>query len=30
LKDYHDTVLELSGDGGWRLLPATSYDFGRP
>ena len=29
LKDYHDTVLELSGDGGWRLLPATSYDFGR-
>ena len=29
LKDYHDTVLELSGDGGWRLIPATSYDFGR-
>ncbi|MEB3254002.1 MAG: ATP-binding cassette domain-containing protein, partial [Synechococcus sp.] len=29
LKQFHDTVLELTGDGGWRLLPATSYDFGR-
>ncbi|KEF41508.1 MAG: ABC transporter ATP-binding protein [Cyanobium sp. CACIAM 14] len=26
---YHDTVLELSGDGGWRLLPAAGYTFGR-
>mgnify|MGYP001211711545 FL=1 len=30
LKAFHDTVLELSGDGDWRLIPATSYDFGRP
>ena len=29
LKDFHDTVLELSGDRDWRLIPATSYDFGR-
>ena len=29
LKQFHDMVLELTGDGGWRLLPATSYDFGR-
>ena len=29
LKDFHDTVLELSGDCDWRLLPATSYDFER-
>ena len=29
LKQFHDTVLELSGDGDWRLMPATSYDFGR-
>ena len=29
LKDFHDTILELTGDCGWRLLPATSYDFGR-
>ena len=29
LKDFHDTVLELSGDHDWRLIPATSYDFGR-
>ena len=30
LKAFHDTVLELSGDGDWRLIPATSYDFGVP
>ncbi|MFN9619429.1 MAG: ABC transporter ATP-binding protein/permease [Synechococcaceae cyanobacterium] len=30
LKDYHDTVLELDGGGGWRLLPAGSYTFGLP
>jgi putative ATP-binding cassette transporter len=29
LKQFHDSVLELRGDGGWRLMPATSYDFGR-
>ena len=29
LKSYHDTVLELSGNGEWRLIPAASYDFGR-
>ena len=29
LKAYHDTVLELSGQGEWRLIPAASYDFGR-
>ena len=30
LKDYHDTVLELDGAGGWRLLPAAGYTFGLP
>ena len=30
LKAFHDTVLELSGTDEWRLLPAASYDFGRP
>ena len=29
LVDYHDTVLELEGTGGWRLLPAAGYSFGR-
>ena len=29
LVDHHDTVLELDGSGGWRLLPAAGYDFGR-
>ena len=28
LKAYHDSVLALDGQGGWQLLPATSYDFG--
>ena len=27
LKSFHDTVLELDGQGGWKLFPATSYDF---
>jgi len=27
LKAYHDQVLELRGQGAWRLMPATSYDF---
>ncbi len=29
LAAFHDTVLELDGNGGWRLLPAAGYDFGR-
>ena len=29
LREYHDTVLELDGKGGWRLLPAAGYEFGR-
>jgi putative ATP-binding cassette transporter len=27
LKNFHDNVLEVLGDGSWRLMPATSYDF---
>ncbi|MCH9713221.1 MAG: ABC transporter ATP-binding protein/permease [Cyanobacteria bacterium] len=27
LTAFHDTVLELDGTGGWRLLPAAGYDF---
>jgi putative ATP-binding cassette transporter len=30
LTQYHDTVLELDGLGGWRLLPASGYSFERP
>jgi putative ATP-binding cassette transporter len=29
LTEFHDTVLELDGLGGWRLLPAAGYDVGR-
>ena len=29
LTAFHDTVLDLDGQGGWRLLPAAGYDFGR-
>ncbi len=29
LTAYHDTVLELDGSAGWRLLPAAGYTFGR-
>jgi len=29
LAAFHDTVLELDGNGGWRLLPAAGYDFNR-
>jgi len=29
LTEFHDTVLELDGKGGWRLLPAAGYEFGR-
>ncbi|GCE65607.1 ABC transporter ATP-binding protein/permease [cyanobiont of Ornithocercus magnificus] len=29
LKAFHDTVLELDGLGGWQLMPASSYEFGR-
>jgi putative ATP-binding cassette transporter len=28
LTQYHDTVLELDGRGGWRVLPAEGYTFG--
>ncbi|MEB3233827.1 MAG: ABC transporter ATP-binding protein/permease [Cyanobacteriota bacterium] len=27
LKEFHDTVLELDGMGGWKLLPAAGYHF---
>jgi putative ATP-binding cassette transporter len=27
LKAFHDTVLQLDGLGGWKLIPAASYDF---
>ncbi|CAI8405566.1 MAG: Vitamin B12 transport ATP-binding protein BacA [Synechococcus sp. MIT S9220] len=30
LKNFHESVLALDGQGGWQLLPATSYDFGHP
>ncbi|MBM5825567.1 MAG: ABC transporter ATP-binding protein/permease [Cyanobacteria bacterium M_surface_10_m2_119] len=29
LTAFHDSVLELDGTGGWRLLPAAGYDFGQ-
>ena len=29
LLGFHDTVLELDGYGGWRLMPAAGYEFGR-
>lgn len=29
LREFHDTVLELDGKGGWRVLPAAGYEFGR-
>jgi putative ATP-binding cassette transporter len=29
LREFHDTVLELDGNGGWRLVPAAGYEFGR-
>jgi putative ATP-binding cassette transporter len=29
LRDYHDNVLELDGTGAWRLMPSSSYQFGR-
>ncbi|EDY37726.1 ATPase [Cyanobium sp. PCC 7001] len=28
LTAFHDTVLELDGQGGWRLMPAASYTVG--
>ena len=28
LKAFHTTVLELDGQGGWKLMPAASYTFG--
>ncbi len=27
LKAFHDIVLQLDGQGGWKLIPAASYDF---
>lgn len=27
LIEFHSTVLELMGDGQWRLLPSKNYDF---
>ncbi len=27
LIEFHETVLELMGNGSWRLLPTTTYDF---
>jgi len=27
LRDFHKTVLEVSGGGDWRLMPAASYNF---
>ncbi len=27
LIEFHSSVLELRGDGSWRLMPTTSYDF---
>ncbi len=29
LIEFHSNVLELSGNGNWRLLPTTSYNFDR-
>ncbi len=29
LLSFHDTVLELIGNGDWRLIPAAGYDFGQ-
>ncbi len=27
LREFHDTVLELDGHGGWKLFPSSSYNF---
>ena len=27
LKTFHNLVLELDGEGGWKLMPAASYTF---
>ena len=29
LIEFHSTVLELVGDGSWRLLPTSNYEFER-
>ena len=26
LKSFHTNVLQLEGNGTWRLMPATNYD----
>ncbi len=27
LKAFHNLVLELDGEGGWKLMPSASYTF---
>ena len=27
LKDFHQNILELSGNGNWKLLTAENYNF---
>ena len=27
LKDFHQTILELNGEGNWKLLTAENYNF---
>ena len=27
LIEFHSSVLELLGNGNWRLLPSSGYDF---
>ncbi|AAP99125.1 MULTISPECIES: ABC transporter ATP-binding protein/permease [Prochlorococcus] len=29
LIDFHDSVLELNGDGSWHLQPSSNYEFDR-
>ena len=29
LKEFHESVLELLGDGSWKLQPSSSYQFDR-
>ncbi len=29
LIEFHSSVLELSGEGSWRLMPTTNYDFSK-
>ena len=27
LKDFHDNILELNGNGGWKLFTTDKYNF---